>query len=180
MTLTPASRRFRAVRPIRESEGILILDAVDGERNGARARLVVLSGTSSPLDALARFRQSERLAVGMRGLLRPLAAFEPVEELFRGSSWFGNARASTGTLALAYDAPGPSLAERLSGGGMTKAEAAGVVRALGAALGGLHDQGIALGCLQPELVFEVGRPPKGRRPQTRSNRPPKGRRPPMT
>src|SRR5262245_61013218 len=106
MSLVPPARRFQALRPLRQSGGMLIGDAVDRERKSARTRLVVLSGVGTAQEALARFGRSERLAIGMQGLLRPIAVFEAGEALLQSLEWSSEHAAS---VVLAYDAPGPTL-----------------------------------------------------------------------
>jgi len=126
--------RFQVIRNFAPAASSI---AVARDAAGARYWLVQFAATRGEAELGLALERQQRFAVGIPALARPTAL--GVEA---GEAFLAFAAPRGGSLAEAHTAPWPAA----------RVAALGV--RIAAALGPLHDQGIAYGCLTPELVAE--------------------------
>ncbi len=127
--------RFRVVRNFGPAADSIAL--ADDLSRAERVWLVRIEATASAEQVSLTLEQQGRFALGVPGLARPLASgFE------------------AGAAFLAFVAPSGGSVAEFRREAWPRSRVAALATRVAAALGPLHDQGIAYGCLRPELVAE--------------------------
>ncbi|HEY3668880.1 MAG TPA: thioredoxin domain-containing protein, partial [Polyangiaceae bacterium] len=127
--------RFRVLRNFGPTASSIAL--ADDSSGGPRVWLVQIAVTASDAQIALTLEQQGRFAVGVPGLARPIAS-----------------GVDTGVAYLAFVAPLSGSVVDAQLAPWSGARVAALATRIAAALGPLHDQGIAYGCLRPELVAE--------------------------
>ncbi len=128
--------RFRVLRNFGAAGAGAVAQALE-LGSGLERWLVQVNVTASEAQVSLTLEQQARFAVGVPGLARPIAS-----GVDAGAAFVAFAAPPGGSVAEARAEPWPA------------ARAAVLATRIAAALGPLHDQGIAYGCLRPELVGE--------------------------
>jgi protein-disulfide isomerase len=127
--------RFRVLQNFAAAaNSIALAEELNG---GRRVWLVLLSVTASATDLQRALDQQLRFALGVLGLARPIAS-----------------GVDGGFAFVAFAAPDSGSVSETHVERWSALRVAALARRIADALGSLHDQGIAYGCLRPELVAE--------------------------
>ena len=129
--------RFRVLRNFGPAATSMALG--ENLRTAQRVWLVQIDVTASEAQIGLTLEQQGRFALGVPGLARPVAS-----GVDGGAAFLAFAAPLSGSVADAHVGPWPG------------ARVAALAMRIAAALAPLHDQGIAYGCLRPELVAEGG------------------------
>ncbi len=129
--------RFRVLQNVGADLGAAAVARALELQSGQERWLVQVDVTASESQVSLALEQQARFAVGVPGLARPLAS-----GVDAGTAFVVFAAPPGGSVAEARAEPWPA------------ARVAGLASRIAEALAPLHDQGIAYGCLRPELVGE--------------------------
>jgi protein-disulfide isomerase len=132
--------RFRVLENLATATDTIAL--AEGFRGEGPVWLVLLSLTAAPAALAAELDREARFALGIPGLARPLAS---------GSDG--------GFTYLAFAAPASGSVAQQRATPWEPVRVAALARRIADALGALHDQGIAYGCVRPELIAEGDQDP---------------------
>ncbi len=127
--------RFRVLRNFGPAATSLAL--AEDLRGAQRVWLVQIDVTASEAQIGLTLEQQGRFALGVPGLARPVAS-----GVDAGAAFLAFAAPLSGSVADAHVGP------------WSGARVAALATRIAAALAPLHDQGIAYGCLRPELIAE--------------------------
>lgn len=129
--------RFEVTRALTRSGEVEISDGRDLDRDGEIVRLVVLKAVGASVDTRVLLERTRRFALGNSGLVLPVGIGDAITDGKRA-------------IAIGFSLPSQTLDPTSLP--LEPERVATVISAIARALGALHDQGVALGCLRPELI----------------------------